>query len=75
MGFSLKIRTVNLPRSESVRVFRHNLTDYGTTEGLINKPISSESVVNYFDAAFRSPQVVANLPFASTAKNAEFSPR
>ena len=39
-AFLLKLRTVNLPRSESLPVFRHNLTDYGTTEGLINKPIS-----------------------------------
>ena len=29
----------------------------------------------YFDDAFKSPQVVANLPFGSTAKNAEFSAR
>ena len=29
----------------------------------------------YFDDAFKSPQVVANLPFGSTAKNVEFSAR
>lgn len=34
-----------------------------------------KTAIHYFDNAFRSPQVVANLPFGSTAKNAEFSPR
>ena len=51
--------------------------------GVIWKPMlqpwaflfTGNGVKVYFDDAFKSPQVVANLPFGSTAKNVEFSAR
>ena len=71
-----------VPQTVSLRIATRNLTVCGTTEAsiatmtvtMLNEPTSLKSVANYFDD-FRSPQVVANLPFGSTAKNAEFSPR
>lgn len=75
--------TAFVPQTVSLRAAKPNLTDCGTTGILVvtmavtttYEPFLFTVVISHFDAAFRSPQVVANLPFGSTAKNAEFSPR